>query len=223
MTKNQTETLALKAADANTDVKAMTVAELERIDYTAKRNAAQDYARNAATNIDGKWADAFRAAYADRVMQIWGSKVKQLDNARRAFKTALTGLTMDQATEKIKALAMSFNFRGARVDGHGLEINRGDRDGAHLYWRFERTDGEVVNPDDPTQRVNFYTLTLNISTCGTNYSPARMALVHKIHGELLEAANEIEATFARERIVSIWGIPEPVPASGYTPAETVVS
>lgn len=211
MTKTQTEQLAKNEADKNAEVAAMTVAEIEGLDWDARRIAARGYANKASlqANLLHPRVETFIATYEDRVLAVWGGKVKRLENARRAFKNACAGLTVEQATDKIKAILTSMNIRGARIDSSSMEVMRGDRDGATLYYRFNRTDEAVVNPDDAGHRAYRYGLTLEISTCGTSYSTARMALVHKIHGELLEAANEIEATMSRERVVSVYGAPEP--------------
>ena len=210
MTKTQTEQFAKKNASYNKDVNAMTVAEIERLTWQERHTLARDYAKNAVNRdgVDVKWNNAFMDAYHEHVMFVWSSKLKQLENARRSFKDACSGLTVKQANDKIRALATSFNFRGARVEEHSMEILRGDRDGGCLYWEFTREDGATVNPDDAAQRAYSYTLAVKISTSGMTYSPARMALVHKIHGELLEVVAEIEATMGRERVMSTWGVPE---------------
>jgi hypothetical protein len=213
MTKTQTEQLAATRADKNVEVANLTVEQLEPLGYQERNDKARDIVKmlsgTAYEGVSEKYRNDFSAAYTNRILNIWGSKMKARENARRAFKSAAESMTTTQATEKLMAIAASFNLRGARVGDGSLEVMRGDRDGATLYWRLNADyDGSVRNPDDENQRVIFYNLELSISCCGTSYSTARMALVNKIQSELLEVANEIEATMSRQRIVSTWGIPE---------------
>jgi len=215
MTKTQTEQMAKDAASRNEIVNARTVEDLEQLSWQDRRDLAVNYAKDALANslstINPKWYGEFRETYADRVLSTWSNKLKERENARRRFRTYAGSMTAEQASEKIVALLESFNFRGARINGSCLEILRGDRDGGSLYWTLNCDyDAKVVNPDDPAQQVYTYSLELKISTSGTQYSPARMALVHKVHAELLEAAAEVEATFAGQRIVTTYGIPEAV-------------
>ncbi len=212
MTKTQTEQAAKNAADLNAEITKATAFDLEKTDWQTRRNTAVEHAKLAVNlnDVDVKWSNAYMEAYADRVMTIWGIKLKQLENARRNFKAATNSMTPSQAQDKIVALANSFNFRGSRVDGHSLEIKRGDHHGGSLYWSFDTNHDHavVINPDDKTQRAYPVALSLKISTSGTTYTLAAMTLVHKIHAELLEAAAEIEATFAREQIFSVYGVEE---------------
>lgn len=217
LSKTQTEQLAENDADKNAEASTLPVAQLEAMSYSEQRQSARNFANNASRlteNVDPKFIDLYETTYAGRIQHGWIGKIKELNRKRCAFKSACTGLTLEQAEIKIVELAKSFNFRGAVVAGNHLEITRGDRDGASLYWHTDRDDKPTVNPDDETQRVYHYTYTFEFNTCGTTYTLARMALVHKIHAELLEAAAEIEATMSRERVISTRGIPEPVAEGG---------
>lgn len=207
MTKTETERTARNAADLNATANEFTVEQLEAMDWTTRQaKAAELFALVGGDH--GRYAGAYNETYRDRILSNWAGKCKQREAARRNFRHVAASMTLKQATEKVAALANGVNFRGARVDGQGMEILRGDRDGGRVYWTWKRTDRVVTNPEDDRQRVYFYELEVQISTSGTSYSPARMALVHKIHGELLEVAAELEATFDRIEVITTCGIPE---------------
>lgn len=216
MNKSQAIEAAKNLARTST-ANGMTVDEINNLgDYSERRTAAARLYLPVMLDMDvhENYRAAAQEAFVDAVLNIWGSKVKQLENARRAWKSAISGITVQQAHEKVQALVASMNIRGAEIDANGVRICRLDRySDAQLYWTFDRDFGAdgLRNPDDEKQRAGVYTLSLKISCSGTSYTPAKMAVINKIHTELVDVANEIEVVMANEHIIWTWGIPEVVP------------
>lgn len=209
LNKSEAEAYAKNVVRNNSEVNALTVERLEGMEWQERRDLAKNLA-DAASAPDTKYHEAFREAYASAVLNTWAPKVKGLENARKHFKAACTGLPLEKAHAKVKALVESMNIRGARIGDYGVEVLRGGEwNGPSLGWTFERLDGTTDNPDDTLQRVNHYRLELRISTGGSSYSIAKLALLHKVHGELLDAANELTVAMGNERIVSTWGFELP--------------
>jgi len=214
---NKTEAVAAakSMAQKHESVNAVTIGELAKIDYMQRREYARMLmADSGVQNIDTheKYKADVEVAFVDAAMSIWSGKERQLENARRSWKRATTGLTVTQANEKIVALVKSMGIRGLQDrGGYGyFEVSRADEQ-ATLYVRTERVgdyDNCVVNPDDDTQKAFTHVVTTELSWAGTSRSTARSAVAIKIYQELLDAANEIEATMARENISSTWGVPE---------------
>jgi len=195
-------------------VNAVTLNELAKLDYAARRAYAKMLmADTAVARIDVSHAhylaDA-EQAFVEDALSVWGRKEQELRDRRKAWKSALNGITTDQAKAKVTALLTSMNIRGARISEYGdrLEIVRGRCNGT-LYFRMDRGDYTgVTNPDDDKQRAGSYDFRVEYSTSGTTYTPAEMAVMHKINGELMDAGNELTVTMAQERVIWTWGIPE---------------
>jgi hypothetical protein len=210
MTKAQTTELAKKHAAHNTEAKAMTVAQIEATEWTARRDIARDYAQHSLATTLGvttRYAADYRVAYEDAILTMWAGTLKAIENARRAFKVACDGMSPSQASAKAADILRSFNFRGARPVEHGyIEIVRGNRISACLYFDFSRQDGDVSNPDNISQRAFRYGLNVRVSTSGTTYGLADLAVANGIHADLLAAGAELTSAFEGERVVSTWGM-----------------
>ncbi len=171
LTKSEAIDAARNLARKNDVANAMTVEQINAMDYFTKQTLATDLAKSSSfieqiEPQDRYVGDALNA-YEEQIKTGWAHKVKTLDNARRAFKHAADGLTMEQATDKIVALLDGMRIRGARISTSSMEVLRGDRDGATLYFRFERDGRELIDPDDAHHTVTSYRLDVTISTSGT--------------------------------------------------------
>jgi hypothetical protein len=157
----------------------------------------------------------FIYSYAHAVMSVWGGKVKRHEELCRRFRNACSGLTLEQATAKVKTLIDSFHVRGAKVsEGYNLSlrVERAWAVDASLYVQFTRSDDTVENPDDPTQRAGSYSVRTELSWGFTTRDVANAVAAIKLYQELTEIAAEIEAVMGREHVIYTYGIPEPTPA-----------
>jgi len=212
--KNEGVNLAKQAARSNKRVNAVSLETLKDSDFgwSARRDLARAIAHeDFAGTLDFYKADYEEAAieaFVEEATSTWFAIVKRHDNAVKAFARACDGITTAQASAKIVELLTSMNIRGARIDHGSLQVNRMDpgySSGPSLYWDFSREDGVTTNPDDEKHCAYRYALTLKISTSGTSYSLSQMAVLNKIHAELLDAANEIAVVFERINVVHVWG------------------
>lgn len=213
MSKTDLVAFMKNAAQSCRQVTEQTIAEIEAMDYSARRNVAFQLAREVTMpETNPSYEPYGREAFVEKSLSIWAGKETELKHKREAFRRACTGLTTQQATAKVKALLESMQVRGARVsDGYSInmEVERG-RCSARLYVKMERDDQSIINPDDNGQRADSYTVTCEIGTTGTSYTLSEMAVMHKIHAELLDAANEVQVLMDREHIIWTYGIPEAV-------------
>src|SRR5262245_35835386 len=212
LTKSQVQDAAVKAARANRHAKYTEAQVLALGDYTARRAAADTIAKMQAEGLDDAYLKfGYALTFSSELQNTWFRTLKAADNARASFRRAAQGLTVEEAVEKVKATITSMNIRGAEVDDHSVTVNRTERrsNEGTLYFSYERDDYDGhANPDDPTQRVYTYSLKLRISTSGSSWTPSQMAVIHKVQGELLDAANELTAVMENLRVISRWGFPE---------------
>jgi len=222
MNKAETERAARDHAVANPAIKALTAAQLQELDYTARKDLATVQASGAYRHLDiyvtSRYPDAFEPAYVDSAMSVFSQTIKTAEVAVRNWKLACQGIEPQQAEAKIVELVTSMNIRGASIGNGQVAVHRGGDSwsgyGATLYWRIARDwDSKHVNPNNPAQAVHEYSIHCEVSTSGSTYDLATMAVIHKVHGELLDAANEIMAVANKWKVVSKWGEwPEPTEA-----------
>lgn len=187
-------------------------------EYQALRGEALTLARTVAVQNppDTRYIDAFVDAYTDRLMAIWHGLVKRQDRDRSAWKRALTGLTVEQAVDKVQKLVEGFHIRGicdgdmGRYDGLTVTVERSWGVNADLYIRYERTDDKTTNPDNSNESAGTYRFTTSISWSSTGRSLAQATASVKLYQELIEVAAEVEAVMKEDRVIWTWGIPEPV-------------
>lgn len=215
MTKTQVEQLAKDLVAKNADVQGRTVAELEERDYAARRTDAAAHDLHKEVNLHDvpvKWTTAFHEAINDAIYNTWSRKLKKMENKRSAWKSAISGMTSDQATAKIKGIVDSFHLRGMReFTGHCVEVERTFTVDARLYIRLDADyDSRTYNPDDEKQSVTRYTLKTELSWGGTSRSLPESVACVKLYQELIEVAAEVESIMKRENIVYVHGVPEVV-------------
>jgi hypothetical protein len=216
LNKSEAVEAAKNMARNNQEANAYTVAQLEAMSWDERRKQAAILTLTSmvTTRVDTHrtYRPAVHEAFENGILAIWSAKLKSLENGRRNFKRACSGLTTEQARQKIVDLVTSMNIRGARVHESGFDVNRvpgGHWGGPGINWSLDLDyDAAIVNPDDDRQRVYRYKLALKFSTSGSTYSPAQMGLLHKIHAELIDAANEILVVMADVNIISKFGFPE---------------
>lgn len=222
MKMNKTETIefARKLASKNEAVNKMTGHEVEKLEWQERQIIAHNLLlQEEHWDRNSRYASDFGVAYENTITNVMGNKVRELKNARDAWKRATTGISSDEAARRARALIESMNIRGVRIDGetslHSVSINRSEpgrwNEDARAYFRLERVyDGSqtVVNPDDEKQYAGVYNMRIEMSTAGTSYSTAKMAVIIKAQQELLDAMTELEVVLANERIVWTRGIPE---------------
>lgn len=208
-------------------VNAVTLNELSKLDYAQRRAYASMLMNSTAVqriDTNDRYLPDAMQAFENEALTIWSRKEKELENKRKAWKRATTGLTAEQAKAKIVAFLTSLNIRGARVSEYGdrLEIVRG-RCNSTLYFRMDPEDYEgTTNPDDEQQRAGEYAFKVDYSVSGTTYTPAEMAVVTKINQELLDAGNELTMLMSQERVIWTWGIPEVAAEQPVTSVEGTV-
>jgi hypothetical protein len=207
MTKSEAITAARKMALNDDRIKAVTTDILANMDWTARRTAVD--AITATSNVrfintSEKYLPEAIEAFKTQALDMWYREEQHLKNASQ-------GITTDQAKTKITDFLKSLNIRGAQISEYGdrIEVERG-RCSAALYFRMERLEERITNPDNAGQSAGSYAIRVEYSTSGTTYSPAEMAVVVKIQGELLDAGNELTVLMSRERIVWTWGMDEAV-------------
>jgi hypothetical protein len=216
LTKTDTKALAVDLANRNARVSGVTVAELESMNYDQRMAAANAIADEGLAKwgegLSEKYLSEFRPAYYDAIQSNWQGKMRNRTNARNSWKRATTGMSVAEAEALVKATLADMRIRGAEISNGCVTVGRtGRNDDARLYYSFERDFGlndRRINPDDDTQSAGTYRFEVKISTTGSSFSPAEMSILHKIHGELIDAANELTVRMARENIIWTYGIPE---------------
>lgn len=225
LNKTATMELAKKLAFQHPDVKAH--GTFEAVEALGDYEARQRHARVIATSFvppaevsPANTAD-FVEAFTSAAMDFWYRIVKTRENARNSWQRLLASKTRDQAIEQVVALVGDMRIRGASVErysGVTVRVERSFGVSADLYVRVEREDGfgsltdaGIRNPDDPTQRGGYISVRVELNWSGTSRSISESVASVKLYTELIEAAAEIEAVMARERIRWTFGIPETVP------------
>lgn len=221
MNKSAAVEAAKNLARRHVEANAMTVEQVNALgDYNARRTAAARL--YLPINLDTDYRRDAQGAFEDAVLNIWGSKLKALENARKRFQSAAKSMTLEQAHAKITELVKSFRLRGLRdsSDLTSVTVERACGVSASVYFRYEREDGlGIVNPDDETQRVNSYALRIEFSWSSTGRTMAEALASANLYRELIDMAAEVEAVMGREKVVSTWGIPEVIVAE---PVEAAV-
>lgn len=219
LNKAEATSAAAKFAYGDETIKAMTLGEISKLDYQARRALARkifnDQCYDVKINAIPNYRSAAMEAFVDAALNIWSRPEQALQNERKAWKRAISGTSLEEARKKLMDIVTSFNLRGAHISEYGrIELRRSEpgwSGDASLSWRFERTEYiGTVNPDDPKQRAGEYELLLEVSTSGSSWSLAKMQVIHKAQADLLELAHELAAVFERERVIWTYGIPEPV-------------
>jgi hypothetical protein len=219
MKTNKTATVEMAknlGRDAASGVADLTLEQINDMTWDARQVRARELGNVALANaleggLNTTYQNEFVGAYADAVMGAWGGKVKRHEELRRRFQRACSGLTLEQAVAKAKALMESFHVRGAQIsDGYNLSlrVERAWAVDASLYVQFTQSDDMVENPDDPKQRAGSYSVHAELSWGSTTRDVANAVAVIKLYQELTEVAAEIEAVMGHERIIYTWGIPE---------------
>lgn len=208
MTKQQTvEAGKREARNDNTvktvSIEALTTGDLQ--DYNVRRRFAEGLVSG---EVDTKYPNEFRQAFVDEAMSIWGGKIRALENARKNFARAASGISAEQAQKELAAVVDSFRIRGAQPMAEGyfdrLTVRRPGRIEASLYFKFDRRwdDGDVaVNPDDPTDRVYSYAFKVELSTTGTTCSLSQGLAYAELYRELLQLGAELENAAAELRVI----------------------
>lgn len=218
MNKSEAVEAAKNLARKSVAVNALTIDNLNDMpSYAARKAVAHHYAL---TELDGNVIDTLPKyqgdvvdAYVDAATGVWASKVKQLENARRTFASAVKSMTVAQAREKITGLVKSFHLRGLQDSDDLMSVNveRAWGVSASVYFRYDgRHDNPITNPDDESQRVYSHSLRIEFSWSSTGRSMAEALASANLYRELIDMAAEVEAVMGREKVVSTWGIPEPV-------------
>ena len=210
LNKAQVVEEARKTAYLQRDNFKLTADEIVAMDWKTRNAKARELALVAhesflhthATNYPG----AFLEAYTDSVNAAWSNVVKNLDEARRRFKTACSGLTYEEAQTKICEIVESMKIRGGRLDGTTLRVERSWGIGGDVRVNFIRSDAVTKNPDDATQTVYHYSVTCEVSWSSTQHTVAEAAACVKLYAELVDVAAEVEAVMSRERVIRTYGI-----------------
>lgn len=197
-------------------VKSVTLEELSTLDYIGRQKLAE-FCRemSAVESIDthARYMPDARIAFTDEAKNIWARLEREQRNKRNAWASALRGITIREAQVKLVDLLKSMNIRGMQFsEGYfsSFAVRRA-RAEATLYVRFDRdfiSDDAVVNPDNKEQRAGTYKLIVDISWGGTSRTLADAEVSLKLYRELLDAAQEIVATFENERVIWTYGVEE---------------
>lgn len=220
LNKSEAVAAAKNLARSNATANAMTITDINALDWDARRQLARKLTDTGTANrIDthAQYQPAVREAYEDAILSIWGAKIKDQQNARCEFAQACKGLTADEARAKIAQLVDSFKIRGRRnytTSGVTLDVERAWGVAGALYITLERDhDNAIVNPDDENQRAYRYRVETKLSWSSTGRTIAEALASTKLYTELIEVAAEVEAVMNHERIVYVYGLPEPVVVS----------
>jgi hypothetical protein len=209
LNKTQTEHAA-KAAALKNPAAQLSAAQLEMLSYDERKALALKLAQDASiVQPPSAYPAAYIPAYEATVLNLWHNTQQQLKAARHNWNRASKGMPAAEARQKIQALLEGMHIRGARIMESRMEVERAGRLNASLYYSFERSwsaEG-TCNPDEPGQKAGPYTLELKISTSGSSWTPAQMAVLNAIHAELLAAANELECAFANWDVIWTYGMP----------------
>jgi len=221
LNKTETEKLAKEQARKNETVLAKTIDQLLSTSWEARGMEARQLAETsvgvavAVAGVTQQYRQAYEDAFAGEAQSIWASKMKQRENAIRAFRSACSGLTHTEAKKKIGAIVNSFNLRGVRLESQGyhegqfssVEVTRGNAS-ATLYVQFDRDDERHVNPLDGNHWVSKYHVALEISWGGYSRSIDETVVSVRLYQDLLELASEIKSTMDRENVIYVYGGPE---------------
>jgi hypothetical protein len=217
LTKTQTIELAQNLGRKNEAVQNMTVAEWDAMEYSDRLKWAVQVTADVfaalpvetLATIKDEYIGAFKSAHSDQISGMCYSKSKALAKARHDFKRWASSKTVQQVTTELAELAKGSGVRGLSLRNFltdvSIEVDRAGLEGS-LYVRFDSNFDEcIVNPDDANHRVISYALRLDISWSSSNRTPAQAAVAVKVYQDLVDLANEIEATYSRERIVTVHG------------------
>lgn len=219
MNRSEVETAAKAIARKDMAVNGLTATELEAMSWDDKLKAtraiANGYLPAALTlGLPGKHTLLYTETLENTLVEIWNAKVQRLKNARHHWTHMSSGLTVKEATAKVKVLVESFHLRGMRpLDGdHGVsvEVARSWGVEANLYIRFDSNDSErerLVNPDNKDEWVYTYRLRVETSWSSTTRTLAESVASIKLYQELVEVAAEVEAMINREKVVHVHRAP----------------
>jgi hypothetical protein len=220
MTKSDVEQLAKADARRDADKLNKTAFELEKMTWDAESEMARSMARTALAlteNVDAKFAAVYTETYYSALLGVWSMTVKALERKREEFRRVQNALTQEQAAEKIKTLVEGFHLRGLRrLDATGggvsVSVERAWAVSADLYIRFERADGEVINPDDEHWHGSYLTVTTQLTWSSTGRTVVEGLAAVKLYQEMLDVAAEVEAVMSHERVAWTYWLPvtEPV-------------
>ena len=218
LTKSEAISEARTLANKDEQAAKMTVEQLINTPYAERTTMAHALANRAFvaksfSDVPERFRGDWFNTYVECVSKNWGWKLKNLENLRNEFRKACKGITTKEASAKVIELLESMHIRRARIgDYSGVSVNveRAWGVSADLYIRFEQDGERLSNPDDPSQSAWKYCVTTSISWSSTGRTIAEATASINLYKELIDAACEVESVMRGERIVSTYGIPEPV-------------
>lgn len=218
MNKTETEAAAKKHAGQDTQVKDVTLADLRAMPYEERQQKARTLAgvayAAALTADQGVREDWYVPAYAAAAADRWHRMEREWDGRVKRFERARSGITLDAATEQVRALLTSMNVRGGTVsnDGMSLHVTRAWGADGSVYFTWRRSGETLENPEVPGHTVHAYELDVNVSWGSTSRGVADAVTAVNVYRDLIDAGAEVVAVAGRLSVVYEHGAP-PAPAA----------
>jgi hypothetical protein len=133
---------------------------------------------------------------------------KALNHKRDHFRQAKAWASMRERSTEIMAWLKEYKLRGLRISNYcgsslHLTVERAWAVGCSATLKFERVD-VIVNPDDPSDRVEKYAMCGDVSWSSTSRTVAEATAAIALYREMVELVAEAEATF-RNPVGLYWG------------------
>lgn len=140
---------------------------------------------------------------------------QQRRQRKEFLHTVINGRTVEEATRIAWTIIKEANVRGASPvsdsyvgGGVSLNVQRGSGIKADLYIKFEHDwDARRVNPDNKSQAVDFFEVSVDISWSGTSRDISLALSNVKLYEELIELGAEIQSVLGETAIKRLTNIP----------------
>jgi hypothetical protein len=221
LNKSETEKWAFQKGVEDAKTSPLTVTEREVLTYEQRREMARTACKSWFLNNDipgqSYYPDAASDSYESGWTKAFYAPIAELEGKRKRWRETLSGITVQQANEKIRELLKAMNIRGARYSDDmvsSIQVTRSWGIDASIYLRWDREYDSrrgIENPDDPKQRAGHYDFSVEVNWGSTGRSLSEAMAAAHLYIEIINYAAEIKAVMDRERVVWTWGIPEKTP------------
>ena len=177
--------------------------QLDAMDYEGRNAFIKTNMPEAPADMTPEHTALFIASCEATARNIFSTKAAQLRSKRHAWKVRIGGLTAEQASARIHELVKETGIRGVHCNGDTqwtptVRMSRaGGEADATVYFRLDRNEDEIVNPDDETQKAGTYSLRAEISWSSTTRSIENALVSAKLYEDAALLASEVVADMGR--------------------------
>lgn len=174
-TKHEQVELGKRLGSTHAQVSSLSIDVIKAMEWKERQDLSARLALGADIP-DSQYHDAAVSAFIDAFQNALSSKVKRYDIALKNYDRARTGISSEQAQERIIELLKGMHLRGrVNIAGDRFDVTRGSCS-ATVYMKMERVGGWsaddecVRHPDDPMKRAGKYEMRTEVSLGGRTYS-----------------------------------------------------